>query len=97
MMEDVNQSKKSYITWPVLALMDFVTVIGFDDLIYNFKNQGLATISEWFIMLALYVVPYEMMVGQLGATLSATTGGVTSWLRHTSGDRVDYFMACAVW
>ena len=36
MMEDVNKPKKSYITWPVLALMDFVTVIGFDDLIYNF-------------------------------------------------------------
>lgn len=62
--------KRKMISWPVLALMDFVTVIGFDDIIYNFKNQGLATISEWIIMLALYVVPYEMVVGQLGSTFS---------------------------
>ncbi len=84
--------KRKLISWPVLALMDFVTVIGFDDIIYNFKNQGLATISEWVIMLALYVVPYEMMVGQLGSTFSDTTGGLTSWIRHTSGDKMGYFM-----
>lgn len=89
--------KRKLISWPVLALMDFVTVIGFDDIIYNFKNQGLATISEWVIMLALYVVPYEMMVGQLGSTFSETTGGLTSWIRHTSGDKMGYFMAWAGW
>ena len=89
--------KRKLISWPVLALMDFVTVIGFDDIIYNFKNQGLATISEWVIMLALYVVPYEMMVGQLGSTFSETTGGLTSWIRHTSGDKMGYFMALAGW
>ena len=89
--------KRKLISWPVLALMDFVTVIGFDDIIYNFKNQGLATISEWVIMLALYVVPYEMMVGQLGSTFSDTTGGLTSWIRHTSGDKMGYFMAWAGW
>ena len=89
--------KRKMISWPVLALMDFVTVIGFDDIIYNFKNQGLATISEWIIMLALYVVPYEMMVGQLGSTFSDTTGGLTSWIRHTSGDKMGYFMAWAGW
>lgn len=35
------EEKKSFISWPVLAMMSFVTVIGFDDIIYNFANQGL--------------------------------------------------------
>ena len=81
MMEDVNQSKKSYITWPVLALMDFVTVIGFDDLIYNFQNQGLSVISSWVIMLFVYVIPYSLMVGQLGSAFSKEGGGLSSWVR----------------
>ncbi len=33
------EPKKSFISWPVLALMSFVTVIGFDDLTYNFQNK----------------------------------------------------------
>lgn len=39
-MEELEPNKK-YISWPVLALMDFVTVIGFDDLAYNFQSQGM--------------------------------------------------------
>lgn len=50
--------------------MDFVTVIGFDDLIYNFHNQGLAIVSTWILMILLFVWPYEMMVGQLGGTFN---------------------------
>ncbi|KRK37022.1 hypothetical protein FC62_GL001526 [Amylolactobacillus amylotrophicus DSM 20534] len=45
--------------------MDFVTVIGFEDIIYNFQNQGLGTITTWILMLFLFVIPYEMMVGHL--------------------------------
>lgn len=36
-----NMKNTKYISWPVLGLMAFVNVIGFDDIIYNFKNQGL--------------------------------------------------------
>ena len=34
------EEKKSFISWPVLAKMSFDTVIGFDDIINNFANQG---------------------------------------------------------
>ena len=97
MMEDVNQPKKSYITWPVLALMDFVTVIGFDDLIYNFQNQGLSVISSWVIMLFIYVIPYSLMVGQLGSACSKEGGGLSSWVRGTSGEFLGYFTAWTYW
>ena len=97
MMDDVNKPKKSYISWPVLALMDFVTVIGFDDLIYNFQNQGLSVISSWIIMLFIYVIPYSLMVGQLGSTFSKDGGGLSSWVRATSGEFLGYFTAWTYW
>lgn len=97
MMDDVNKLSKSYIAWPVLALMDFVTVIGFDDLIYNFQNQGLSVISSWVIMLFLYVIPYSLMVGQLGSTFSHEGGGLSSWIRGTSGEFLGYFTAWTYW
>ncbi|MBU3851876.1 MAG: amino acid permease [Candidatus Paralactobacillus gallistercoris] len=92
-----NQPNKSYISWPVLALMDFVTVIGFDDLIYNFQNQGLSVITSWVIMLFLYVIPYTLMVGQLGSTFKDDGGGLSSWVRSTSGEFLGYFTAWTYW
>lgn len=90
-------SKKRYISWPVVALMDFVTVIGFDDLIYNFHNQGLAIVSTWILMILLFVWPYEMMVGQLGGTFNEDGGGLASWIRSTNGDLAGYIVAFFYW
>lgn len=90
-------SKKSYISWPVVALMDFVTVIGFDDIIYNFQNQGLGIVFTWILMLFLFVVPYEMMVGHLGSTFSHEGGGMTSWVRGTGGNVWGYICAWTYW
>ncbi|WP_129044450.1 APC family permease [Companilactobacillus metriopterae] len=90
-------SKKSYISWPVIALLDFVTVISFDDLIYNFKNQGLGVVTTWILMLVLFVVPYEMMVGNLGSAFSGDSGGLTSWVRETSGNTWGYICAWVYW
>jgi amino acid transporter len=91
------EEKKSFISWPVLAMMSFVTVIGFDDIIYNFANQGLGVITSWIILLLLYVIPYSLMVGQLGSVFNHEGGGLTSWVRGTSGDRLGYFTAWTYW
>lgn len=88
---------KKYISWPVLAFMAFSTVIGFDDLIYNFKNQGLGVITSWIILLSLYMIPYSLMVGQLGSTFNKEGGGLSSWLRGTKGDAWGYFTAWTYW
>ncbi|ARW20318.1 Inner membrane transporter [Pediococcus pentosaceus] len=77
--------------------MDFVTVIGFDDLIYNFHNQGLAIVSTWILMILLFVWPYEMMVGQLGGTFNEDGGGLASWIRSTNGDLAGYIVAFFYW
>lgn len=54
---DNTQTHGKYISWPILTLMAFVTVIGFDDIMYNFKNQGMTVITSWILMLFLYVIP----------------------------------------
>ncbi|WCG35284.1 APC family permease [Companilactobacillus farciminis] len=90
-------TKKRYISWPVLALMDFVTVVGFDDLTYNFQNQGMGVITSWIIMILMYVIPYSLMVGQLGSTFDDDGGGLTSWVRETSGEFLGYFAAWTYW
>lgn len=90
-------SEKKYISWPVIALMDFVTVIGFDDIIYNFQNQGLGTITTWILMLFLFVIPYEMMVGHLGSVFNSQSGGLSSWVRGTWGETWGYVAAWTYW
>ncbi|KRL02128.1 APC family permease [Liquorilactobacillus capillatus] len=94
---DNLENRKHYISWPVLALMAFVTVIGFDDLIYNFKNQGMGVITSWILMLFLYVIPYSLMVGQLGSVFNKEGGGLSSWIRGTNGEFLGYFTAWTYW
>ncbi|WP_057875463.1 APC family permease [Liquorilactobacillus aquaticus] len=94
---DNLEKNRHYISWPVLALMAFVTVIGFDDIIYNFKNQGMGVITSWILMLFLYVIPYSLMVGQLGSIFNQEGGGLSSWIRGTNGEFLGYFTAWTYW
>lgn len=93
----MEESSKKYISWPVLAMMTFVTVIGFEDIMYNFKNQGMGVITSWIIMMFLYVVPYALMVGQLGSVFNSEGGGLSSWIRGTNGEFLGYFTAWTYW
>ncbi|WP_461213924.1 APC family permease [Lacticaseibacillus sp. GG6-2] len=95
MQSDTKQ--KQYIPWVIVGLMDFVTVIGFDDIIYNFQNQGLVAVTSWVIMTIFYVIPYNLIVAHMGSTFSELGGGITSWMRQTNGDTVGYFAAWFYW
>ena len=94
---DNTQTHGKYISWPILTLMAFVTVIGFDDIMYNFKNQGMTVITSWILMLFLYVIPYSLMVGQLGSVFNKEGGGLSSWIRGTNGEFLGYFTAWTYW
>ncbi|KRM20355.1 APC family amino acid transporter [Ligilactobacillus hayakitensis DSM 18933 = JCM 14209] len=94
---DNLQTQKKYLTWPILTLMAFVTVIGFDDIMYNFQNQGMTVITSWILMLFLYVIPYSLMVGQLGGIFNKEGGGLSSWIRGTNGEFLGYFTAWTYW
>ena len=92
-MNELDKPQKQYIPWVVVGLMDFVTVIGFDDIIYNFQNQGLVAFTSWIIMTFFYVIPYNLIVAHMGSTFSEHGGGITSWMRETNGDTVGYYAA----
>ena len=94
---DSNETHGKYISWPILAMMAFVTVIGFEDIMYNFKNQGMGVITSWVLMLFLYVIPYALMVGQLGSVFNHEGGGLSSWIRGTKGEFLGYFTAWTYW
>ncbi|GMM18469.1 APC family permease [Lactobacillus amylovorus] len=97
-MDDlISTNKMKAITWPVLTLMALCTVIGLDDIMYNFQNQGMPVITSWIIMCLLYVTPYSLMVGQLGSTFSEEGGGLSSWVRGTDGEFLGYFTAWTYW
>ena len=97
-MDDLTSTHKmKAITWPVLTLMALCTVIGLDDIMYNFQNQGMPVITSWIIMCLLYVTPYSLMVGQLGSTFSEEGGGLSSWVRGTDGEFLGYFTAWTYW
>ena len=78
-------------------MMGFVTVIGFEDIMYNFKNQGMGVITSWVIMMILYVAPYSLMVGQLGSIFNSEGGGLSSWIRGTNNEFLGYFTAWTYW
>lgn len=97
-MDDLTSTNKmKAITWPVLTLMALCTVIGLDDIMYNFQKQGMPVITSWIIMCLLYVTPYSLMVGQLGSTFSEEGGGLSSWVRGTDGEFLGYFTAWTYW
>ena len=96
-MDDLTNEKGKYISWQTLAMMAFVTVIGLEDIMYNFQNQGMAVITSWVLMMFLYVVPYALIVGHLGSVFNKEGGGLSSWVRATDGEFLGYFTAWTYW
>lgn len=98
-MDELNalNPDKKYISWQTLFLMALCTVIGLDDIMYNFQNQGMSVIFSWIVMVIFYVIPYSLMVGQLGSVFNKEGGGLSSWVRGTDGEFLGYFTAWTYW
>ncbi|WP_195264188.1 amino acid permease [Clostridium sp. 1001275B_160808_H3] len=85
------------IRWYNLALMAFVSVWGFGNVVNNFANQGLTVVVSWILIIGLYFVPYALMVGELGSTFKDGKGGVSTWIRQTMGPTLAYFAGWTYW
>ncbi|TGD21449.1 amino acid permease [Companilactobacillus suantsaicola] len=83
--------------WWNIALVGFTTVWGLNNVINNFANQGLAVVTSWILIMVLYFVPYTLMVGQLGSAFQEESGGVSSWVRALSNNKLAYFAAWTYW
>ncbi|WP_028593940.1 amino acid permease [Paenibacillus assamensis] len=90
-----NEARK--LRWHNIALMAFVSVWGFGNVVNNYANQGLSVITSWILIIALYFIPYALMVGQLGSTFKDGKGGVSSWIKETMGANLAYFAAWTYW
>ena len=83
--------------WYNLAMMAFVSVWGFGNVVNNFANQGLTVVVSWVLIIGLYFVPYALMVGELGSVFKDSKGGVSSWIRGTFGTTLAYFSGWTYW
>lgn len=92
-----NDGDNKKLMWYNLGLMAFVSVWGFGNIVNNYANQGLSVITSWILILALYFVPYALMVGELGSTFSDGKAGVSSWIGQTMGPTLAYLAGWTYW
>lgn len=85
------------LSWNNLALMAFVSVWGFGNVVNGFATQGMKVVISWILMFALYFVPYALMVGEMGSTFKEGKGGVSSWIRTTSGAKLAFLAGWTYW
>lgn len=92
----MNDNSKQ-LRWYNLALMGFVTVWGFGNIVNNFANQGLTVITSWVLIMTLYFIPYALMVGELGSAFKDGKAGVSSWIGATMGSTLAYLAGWTYW
>lgn len=91
-------SKNKTITWPALSFMAFSTLWSFNNVVNGFVYfNGIQVIFSWLIMFAVFFLPYAFMVGELGSTFKTQGGGVTSWVKGTSGAKIAYYAGWTYW
>ena len=90
-----NQNRN--LTWQNIALMGFVMVWGFGNVVNNFANQGLTVVFSWIFMIALYFVPYALMVGELGSAFKDSQGGVSIWIKETTTPMLAFMAGWTYW
>lgn len=89
--------QEKQLRWYNIALMSFITVWGFGNVVNNYANQGLVVVFSWVFIFALYFTPYALIVGQLGSTFKDGKGGVSTWIKHTMGPGLAYLTAWTYW
>ena len=93
----MNKEQDKNLLWYNLAMMAFVSVWGFGNVVNNFANQGLKVVVSWVLIIALYFVPYALMVGELGSVFKDSKGGVSSWISGTFNKKLAYFAGWTYW
>lgn len=83
--------------WFTVAMIAFNMVWGLGNVVNNYAQQGISVVVSWLLILALYFVPYALIVGQLGSTFKDSQGGVSSWVENTTNKRLAYYAAWTYW
>ncbi|MGX6961437.1 amino acid permease [Vagococcus xieshaowenii] len=83
--------------WFTVGLIAFNMVWGLGNVVNNYSQQGISVVTSWILILALYFIPYALIVGQLGSTFKDSNGGVSSWIENTMNKRLAYYAAWTYW
>ena len=84
--------------WYTLGFMCFSTLWGFGNIVNGFVFfNGTQVIFSWLLMFLLYFIPYALMVGEMGSAFKDQGGGVTSWVRETTGIKLAYYAGWTYW
>lgn len=93
----MNQNQGKNLVWYNIALMGFVSVWGFGNVVNNFATQGLSVIFSWVMIMALYFIPYALMVGELGSAFKDGKGGVSTWINSTTTPLLAFLAGWTYW
>jgi len=85
------------LNWLMVSLIAFKMVWGLGNVVNNYSQQGISVVVSWVLILALYFIPYSLIVGQLGSTFKESGSGVSDWVEKTSTKRLAYFAAWTYW
>lgn len=96
-MDYQEQQKQKQLRWFNIAFIAFTSVWSLGNVVNNYAQQGLTVIVSWILIMALYFIPYTLIVGQLGSTFKDSAGGVSSWVEHTMTKKVAYLAAWTYW
>lgn len=94
--EQSNQNKQ--LTWASLGITTFTVVWGFQNVFSGYHYfEGTKSIFVWIGIMALYFLPYALMVGELGAVFKNESGGVSSWIGRTISPKAAFIVAWIYW
>lgn len=89
--------KEKQLRWFTVAIIAFNMVWGMGNVVNNYAQQGISVVTSWLLILALYFVPYALIVGQLGSAFKDSNGGVSSWVEKTTNKKLAYYAAWTYW
>ena len=72
--------KINTLNWLMVSLIAFNMVWGLGNVVNNYSQQGISVVVSWVLILALYFIPYSLIVGQLGSTFKESGSGVSDWV-----------------
>ena len=95
---DTQTKKDTIVSWPAISLIIFSTVWNFNNNISGFGYfGGTRVIIPWILIFALFLLPYALMVGELGSVFKTKGAGVASWIFETIGSKAAYLSGWIGW
>lgn len=98
MLSSKKSTSNKKILWYTLAFMAFNSVWSFGNVLNGFTYfDGVKAAGSWILVLALYFIPYALIVSELGTTFKEEGGGVSSWIDKTIGPKIAYYAGWTYW